>query len=113
LKTELATRPFLDAMYRPRAEIFTPADDAIVCRCEELTAAQIREAAAVGCPGPNQIKAFTRAGMGPCQGRQCAYTVSNIIASAQCQPVVDIGFFHIRPPLKPVSLGEIASLDEG
>ena len=49
-------------------------DDAtLVCRCEEVTAGQIREAARIGCArASNQLKAFTRCGMGPCQGPQCA-----------------------------------------
>lgn len=111
LAAELATRPLLDALYRPRPEVFAPADETIVCRCEELSAAQIREAAAIGHPGPNQIKAFTRAGMGPCQGRQCGYTVAHILAQAHGEPVETVGFYRIRPPLKPLTLGELASLD--
>jgi hypothetical protein len=82
-----------------------------VCRCEEITAGEIRALATIGRPGPNQIKASTRAGMGPCQGRQCGYTVTRIIGAAQNRLPSDVGFFHIRPPLKPVTLGELASLD--
>lgn len=113
LATQLSIRPMLDALYPPRAELFEPADDTIVCRCEELTAGQIRAAARIGEPGPNQIKAFTRAGMGPCQGRQCGYTVAHILAAAHGKPVEQIGFYRIRPPLKPLTLGELASLDTG
>ena len=113
LATELSIRPMLDALYPPRAELFAPADDTMVCRCEELTAGQIRAAAEIGQPGPNQIKAFTRAGMGPCQGRQCGYTVAHILAAAHGKPVEEIGFYRIRPPLKPLTLGELASLDSG
>jgi NADPH-dependent 2,4-dienoyl-CoA reductase/sulfur reductase-like enzyme len=112
LGRELAARPFLDAMFRPRPEVFEPADDAIVCRCEEITAGQIRALALVGRPGPNQIKAATRTGMGPCQGRQCAYTVTRLLASAQGRTPSAVGFNRIRPPLKPVTLGELASLHE-
>ncbi len=68
--------------------------------------------AKVGQPGPNQVKAFTRAGMGPCQGRQCGYTVTRILAAAEGRPAADVGFYRVRPPLKPVSLGELASLQE-
>lgn len=113
LATELSIRPMLDALYPPRAELFAPTDDTLVCRCEELTAGQIRAAAEIGQPGPNQIKAFTRAGMGPCQGRQCGYTVAHILAAAHGKPVEEIGFYRIRPPLKPLTLGELASLDSG
>ncbi|NIA71411.1 FAD-dependent oxidoreductase [Pelagibius litoralis] len=110
LARALATRPFLDALYRPRPEIFVPAAETVVCRCEEVTAKQILDAARLGGSGPNQVKAFTRAGMGPCQGRQCGYTVSHLLARQQDKSVGDVGFFHIRPPLKPVSLGDLAAL---
>ncbi|CAM4045472.1 FAD-dependent oxidoreductase [Bordetella tumulicola] len=111
LVAELQLRPLLDAMYPPRAAIFAPSDDTVVCRCEELTAGDIRKAAAIGRPGPNQIKSITRAGMGPCQGRQCGYTIAHILAQTQQRPVADVGFYRIRPPLKPLTLGELASLD--
>jgi NADPH-dependent 2,4-dienoyl-CoA reductase/sulfur reductase-like enzyme len=107
----LATRPMLDALYRPRSEVLTPDDDTIVCRCEEVTAGQIRAAASVGIAGPNQVKAFTRSGMGPCQGRQCGHAVSAILAQAANATMDEIGFYRLRSPLKPVTLGELASLD--
>ena len=112
LARELALRPFLDTLFAPRPQVFAPADAAIICRCEEITAGDIRARAALGRPGPNQLKAFTRAGMGPCQGRQCGYSVMHIVAAVQQRPVGDVGFYRVRPPLKPVTLGELASLDE-
>ena len=112
LSRELAVRPFLDALFRPRAEIFAPPDGTIVCRCEDVTAGEIRAAARIGRPGPNQIKATTRAGMGPCQGRQCAYTVTRILSSVQGRRPSDVGYLHVRPPLRPVTLGELASLHQ-
>jgi NADPH-dependent 2,4-dienoyl-CoA reductase/sulfur reductase-like enzyme len=112
LDKEMAIRPLLDAMYPPRAELFAPTDDTVVCRCEELTAGDIRQAAKIGRPDMNQIKSLTRAGMGPCQGRQCAYTVAHLLAAVHQAPVQSIGFYRIRPPLKPLTLGELASLDE-
>ena len=112
LARALALRPFLDTLFAPRPQVLAPADATIVCRCEEITAGDLRAKAALGRPGSNQLKAFTRAGMGPCQGRQCGYSIMNIIAAAQQRPVGDVGFFRVRPPLKPVTLGELASLDE-
>jgi thioredoxin reductase len=112
LALALALRPFLDTLFSPRPQVLAPADATIVCRCEEITAGDIRSWAALGRPGPNQLKAFTRAGMGPCQGRQCGYTVMHIVAAAQQRPVGDVGFYRIRPPLKPVTLGELAGLDD-
>jgi len=112
LARELALRAFLDALYAPRPQFYAPADETIVCRCEEVTAGALRARAAIGRPGPNQIKAFTRAGMGPCQGRQCGYAVMHLISEVQQRPVSEVGFYRIRPPLKPVTLGELASLHE-
>jgi NADPH-dependent 2,4-dienoyl-CoA reductase/sulfur reductase-like enzyme len=112
LSSALALRPFLDALYAPRPQLYAPPDETLVCRCEEVTAGELRARAVEGRPGPNQLKAFTRAGMGPCQGRQCGYSMAHIVAAAQGRPVEEVGFYRIRPPLKPVTLGELASLDE-
>lgn len=107
----LRLRPMLDALYPPRADVFDPSDDTVVCRCEELTAGDIRQAATLGQPGPNQIKAFTRAGMGPCQGRQCGYTIASILAKAHNRPLAEVGLQRVRPPLKPLTLGELATFN--
>jgi len=82
----------------------------LVCRCEEVSAAEIREAVSLGCQGPNQLKSFTRAGMGPCQGRLCGLTVSAIIADELGRPVQDIGAARLRSPVKPLELGQLAAL---
>jgi NADPH-dependent 2,4-dienoyl-CoA reductase/sulfur reductase-like enzyme len=105
----LAIRPFLDAYYRIAENALVPADDTLVCRCEEVTAAQIRSLVTLGCSGPNQAKAFVRCGMGPCQGRFCAATVENIFAQQRATNVADIGRFSARPPLKPITLGQLAA----
>jgi thioredoxin reductase len=112
LDRELALRPFLDALFKPRPQVFAPSDDTIVCRCEEISARDIRAMVEVGQPGPNQVKAFTRAGMGPCQGRQCGYTVTRILAAAEGRSPADVGFYRVRPPLKPITLGELAALEQ-
>lgn len=112
LSSALALRPFLDALYAPRPQLYAPPDETLVCRCEEVTAGELRARAIEGRPGPNQLKAFTRAGMGPCQGRQCGYAMAHIVAAAQGRSVEEVGFYRVRPPLKPVTLGELASLDE-
>ena len=104
-----AARPFLDALYAPAPALLVPPDETIVCRCEEVTAGAIREQVTLGCLGPNQMKAFVRAGMGPCQGRLCGLSVSEIIAAARNVPIGDVGYYRIRPPIYPVTLGEIAA----
>jgi NADPH-dependent 2,4-dienoyl-CoA reductase/sulfur reductase-like enzyme len=110
LRQQLRIRPFLDALYRPPEWINTPADDTVVCRCEEVTAGRIRELARLGCQGPNQTKFFSRCGMGPCQGRLCGLPVTQILASELGKPVAEVGAYRIRSPLKPVPLASLASL---
>lgn len=110
LRGHLRVRPFLDALYRPAESHRMPADDSVtVCRCEEVTAGQIRKYAELGCQGPNQTKAFGRCGMGPCQGRLCGLTVTELIAKSRGVPPSEVGYYRIRPPIKPVSLGELAA----
>lgn len=112
LSIELAARPFIDRAYPPFAEALAPADQTIICRCEEVTAADIRKYAKLGCAGPNQTKAYGRPGMGPCQGRFCGLTVTEMLAQANRSTHQETGYYRIRPPLKPVTLGELAALKD-
>jgi len=110
LAQALRGRAFLDALYRPADAFRIPHGDTIVCRCEEVTAAGVLQVARDGCAGPNQMKAYTRCGMGPCQGRFCGLTVTELIAHAQRRKPADVGALRARFPVKPVSLGELAAL---
>jgi NADPH-dependent 2,4-dienoyl-CoA reductase/sulfur reductase-like enzyme len=106
-------RRFLDLLYRPAKAFRVPQEDAtIVCRCEEVTAKTIRETLALGVAGPNQMKAFVRCGMGPCQGRLCGLTVTEMIADERGLSPAEIGYYRLRPPVKPVTLAEIAALPQ-
>jgi NADPH-dependent 2,4-dienoyl-CoA reductase/sulfur reductase-like enzyme len=111
LARERAIRPFLDALYRPSPSVLAPADDAtIACRCEEVSVGRIRRAVRLGAPGPNQLKAFTRCGMGPCQGRICGPIVSAVIAAARGVPIAEIGTYRPRAPYKPITVGALAGI---
>jgi NADPH-dependent 2,4-dienoyl-CoA reductase/sulfur reductase-like enzyme len=110
LATELAIRPFLDVLYRPPRWITEPADETIVCRCEEVTAGRVREMARLGCVGPNQTKFFSRCGMGPCQGRVCGSVVTQVLATELGRPPAQVGAYRIRAPLKPVPLGALSAM---
>ncbi|WP_448203955.1 FAD/NAD(P)-dependent oxidoreductase [Azospirillum sp. sgz302134] len=103
-------RVFLDTLYRPGKDFRVPQDDTIVCRCEEVTAGQVREAVRLGASGPNQTKSFLRCGMGPCQGRLCGPTVTEVIADARGVSPAEVGYYRLRPPVKPITLAELASL---
>ena len=105
-------REFFDALYKAPDAFRRPVGDTIVCRCEEVTAAQVRETVKLGCSGPNQMKAFLRCGMGPCQGRFCGLTVAELIAEERGVPTQEVGYYRLRFPTKPLTLGELASLPQ-
>jgi NADPH-dependent 2,4-dienoyl-CoA reductase/sulfur reductase-like enzyme len=110
LQREEMGRAFLDCLNRPADPFRQPEGDTLVCRCEEVTAKQLREAADLGCEGPNQMKAFLRCGMGPCQGRLCGLTVTELIAAQRRSTPAEVGYYRLRPPVKPITLAELASL---
>lgn len=77
--------------------------DTVVCRCEDVTRAEIDEAVGSGAREVNQLKAWTRCGMGPCQGRMCGESAASLV-SAWVGDRERAGYFTGRAPLRPVSL---------
>lgn len=104
-------RRFLDTLFQPSANFRRVNDATIVCRCEEVTGQQITETVAeLGEVGPNQLKSYLRCGMGPCQGRLCGLTVTEMISALRDIPPSEVGHYRLRFPIKPVTLAEIATL---
>jgi len=85
-------------------------EDLIICRCEEITDTQICEAIRLGMTTPNEIKRFTRAGMGLCQGKTCRHLVAGILSRETGQPLSELIPSRYRPPLRPVALSTLATL---
>ena len=80
-------------------------DDMIVCRCEEITAGELRAcAASTGTREMNRLKALTRIGMGRCQGRMCAPAASRLLADAVGCPLKDVGRLRSQAPVKPLPI---------
>ena len=80
-------------------------DNIIVCRCEDLTLARIREVIADGYKTIDEVKRVTRAGMGPCQGRTCRPIIAQELSRHYGIPMEEILMPTFRPPIKPVKLG--------
>jgi sarcosine oxidase, subunit alpha len=53
-------------------------DDAIVCRCERVTAGEIRAAIRAGCRDVNELKTLTRVAMGACGGKTCSALIDRL-----------------------------------
>ncbi len=107
-----AIRPFLDAAYQPPSEILSPPDDTVICHCEEVTAGAIRQGMSEGAQGHRQIKTSLRIGMGACQGRMCDATVRGVLSAGKASRMGRIDPPRARSPLKPIALGELATLTD-
>ncbi|MEW5817031.1 MAG: (2Fe-2S)-binding protein [Spirochaetota bacterium] len=80
----------------------------VICRCEEITRAEIREAIRCGYSSLSSIKRKTRAGMGFCQGRICGPLIQNIIFEMTGHTQNDSPPDTTRFPVFPVRLGILA-----
>jgi NADPH-dependent 2,4-dienoyl-CoA reductase/sulfur reductase-like enzyme len=80
-------------------------DDAIVCRCEAVTAGELRRTVSeMGACEANRAKALCRVGMGRCQGRYCGHAGAEVIAHAAGVPVELVGRLRGQAPVKPLSM---------
>ncbi|CAH1689784.1 (2Fe-2S)-binding protein [Hyphomicrobiales bacterium] len=78
-------------------------DDAILCRCENITVGAVRTAIpSWQVKDVNRLKAITRCGMGRCQGRLCGSATAELLAAEAGQRIVDIGRMRGQIPLKPL-----------
>ncbi|TDN70207.1 (2Fe-2S)-binding protein [Paraburkholderia sp. BL10I2N1] len=79
--------------------------DTIVCRCEDVTRREIDAACDAGAQDANQLKAWTRCGMGPCQGRTCGDVAGELLMRrAGATSRESVGCFAARTPLRPVTV---------
>ncbi|MEN6412401.1 MAG: (2Fe-2S)-binding protein [Veillonellales bacterium] len=80
----------------------------IVCRCEEITVADIENAVAQGAQTFDDVKRLTRSGMGLCQGKTCRTVISELIAQIRGESVAAIPVPHMRMPLRAIPIGILA-----
>ena len=99
---------FRDALERalPVPHHLAPAlpDETVVCRCEVITAGEIRQGRALDPAELNRAKAFTRVGMGRCQGRVCGPAAAQILAAARGCAVAEVGRLRGQAPVKPLAI---------
>ncbi|RZJ12842.1 MAG: FAD/NAD(P)-binding oxidoreductase [Acidovorax sp.] len=80
-------------------------DALVVCRCENVTAGELRACARdAGADEMNRLKALTRVGMGRCQGRMCGVAGAEILAQATGKPVELVGRLRGQAPIKPIPI---------
>jgi hydrogen cyanide synthase HcnB len=78
-------------------------DELVVCRCENITAGQLRATVReTGADDINRLKALSRVGMGRCQGRMCGVAAAEVLAQACGRPIGEVGRLRGQAPVKPV-----------
>jgi len=97
--------------YEGQSEAIIENPDMIICRCEEVTLKQLMQAIEEGARTVNEVKRRTRAGMGLCQGRSCSRLIRKLIADYTGQKVGKINPGTYRPPVRPLPLSVVASLE--
>lgn len=84
--------------------INTP-DETLICRCEEISAGEIRAVVDNGHWEINRVKAMCRVGMGRCQGRMCGSAAAEIVAQRSARPLESVGRLRAQAPIKPLPFG--------
>ncbi len=80
----------------------------ILCRCEDVTLADVQRAVKLGRADVEEVKRYTGFGTGPCQGKECLREVAQAIARAAGRPPEEMSPFTARPPLAPTELAVLA-----
>ena len=88
-------------------------DSTILCRCEEITVADVRDAVDQGAESFDDVKRLTRCGMGACQGKTCQTVVLALIAELRECAVRDVARSEARTPLRPVPMTVLAGAPMG
>ncbi len=91
------------------AEENAKGNEKYICRCEEVTEQEIRDAIRAGAKSVIEVKRWTRAGMGICQGRSCRRLVERILAEELHLKPEEVEIASFRQPVRPVS---IKSMDD-
>jgi thioredoxin reductase len=95
-------------LYRVGTGIYELATaDTTICRCEAVRA-DVLATAIAATDDINVVKSLTRAGMGPCQGRNCQRHIAAMIARAHARSPADVALPTARMPLRPVPIAALA-----
>ena len=81
--------------------------ETVVCRCEGVTAGQLRAAVDGGGGEANRVKSLARVGMGRCQGRFCQIAGAELIAIHAGVPVREVGRLRDQAPVRPAPVGAL------
>ena len=90
-----------------------PDDDMIICRCEEITKGEIRQAVHAGMFTLQEVRKFLRTGMGLCQGQTCGRLVKGVIAKELGINPNELESAVGRAPMRPIEMQVLANEEKG
>lgn len=91
------------AFQDPKSWAHQTSNEVVICRCEEITAGEIRTVAKeTGAQDLNRLKAMCRVGMGRCQGRMCGPSAAVLLADCTQQSIQAVGRLRGQAPIKPI-----------
>lgn len=111
---EMAFGNFINRISSPLPGLVEEIDDeTIICRCEDVSMGDVRQAMDNGFTTVDAVKKATRCGMGNCQARTCGPVLSQILTILAGRRAEDLMPFSVRFPIKPVAIGALAAMDVG
>ena len=82
-------------------------EDTIICRCEEITYAEIVETIREGASTLDGVKRMCRAGKGFCQGRTCRSLVGQILREETGKTAEGKDISSSRPPVRTITIEDL------
>ena len=79
-----------------------------VCYCEDVLAKDVVQGVDEGFRDVQMLKRYSTVTMGPCQGKMCHKRFTEILSQETDTPLTDVGSTTSRPPVQPLTLGELA-----
>lgn len=90
-----------------------PDDQLIICRCEEITKGEIRQAIYDGMHTLTELRRFLRTGMGPCQGQSCGKIIQGILARELKISPLELEPAMSRAPMRPIQMSVLGNEVKG
>jgi sarcosine oxidase subunit alpha len=87
----------------------TASGKCFVCLCDDVTTKDLAQAVAEGFDHIETLKRYATVGMGPCQGKVCGQTFTEVCAGLTGREVNAVGTTTSRPPAVPVELAVLAA----
>jgi len=84
-------------------------DETLLCRCEDVSMSEVRQALAAGYTSLQSLKTVVRVGMGECQGRTCGPILQEVFAAIAPEGAPPLPPPTVRPPVKPAALESLAN----